>query len=310
MSQGPAPVANGRDLRGGADPPALPDARATAGSLTPEGRPKVVATDLDGTLLRSDGALSARTEQVLRHAVGVGMRVIFVTARPPRWVDHFADLVGTDGIILCANGAFVYDVRARRVVEEHTIAEAVLLPILRDLREALPGIAFGMERLDGLVLEPEFHSDFVPPDTPRGRAEDLVDRLPGKLLARCPGVAPEEFHARVEAVLGDRLRVSFSGAIGLAEIGAPEVTKAAALGRWTSDHGYDAAQVWAFGDMPNDLPMLRWAGAGIAVANAHPLVLAEADLLCPSNDDDGVAQVVGVLTRAPTSLRGRGPAPS
>lgn len=309
MTSGPGPVVRGEFFGGAQGPHEPPDALVTVGRLPPGGAPKVVATDLDGTLLRSDGALSARTERVLRHAVGVGMRVIFVTARPPRWVDHFADLVGTDGIILCANGAFVYDVRARRVVEEHTIPEAVLRLILHDLRAALPGITFGMERVDGLVLEPEFASEFVPAQTPRGRAEDLVDRLPGKLLARCPGVPPEEFHARVEAVLGDRLRVSFSGAIGLAEIGAPEVTKAAALGRWTSEHGYDAAQVWAFGDMPNDLPMLRWAGAGVAVANAHPMVLAEADLVCPSNDEDGVAQVVGLLTRAPVSLRKRRPVP-
>lgn len=308
MNEGPAPVAKGSDLGGGSVPSALRDARATARRLDADVRPRVVATDLDGTLLRSDGALSARTEQVLRHAVGVGMMVIFVTARPPRWVNHFADLVGTDGIILCANGAFVYDVRSRQVVQEHTIDADVLLPILRELRAALPGVVFGMERIDGLVLEPEFQSEFVPPGTRRGRAEDLLDRLPGKVLARCPGLPPEEFHDRVEAVLGDRLRVSFSGAIGLAEIGARQVTKAAALARWTSGHGYDAAQVWAFGDMPNDLPMLRWAGAGVAVANAHRLVLAEADLVCPSNDDDGVAQVVGALTRAPVSLREPPPA--
>ena len=95
--------------------------------------------------------------------------------------------------------------------------------------------------------------------------------------------------------------------MGLAEIGAPDVTKAAALDRWTVEHGYTAAQVWAFGDMPNDLPMLRWAGAGVAVANAHRRVIDEADLVCPSNDEDGVAQVVGLLTRAPLSLRNRGP---
>lgn len=307
MSNGPAPVAKGSDLGTGAPVARPPDARATARVLDPQVRPKVIATDLDGTLLRSDGALSARTEHVLRHAAGVGMRVIFVTARPPRWVDHFAHLVGTDGIILCANGAFVYDVRAGQIVEEHTIPEDVLLPVLEELRDALPGVTFGMERVDGLVLEPEFASEYAPPGTRRGRAEDMLDRMPGKLLARCPDVAPEVFHDRVEAVLGDRLRVSFSGAIGLAEIGAPEVTKAAALARWTTGRGYHAAHVWAFGDMPNDLPMLRWAGAGVAVANAHRQVLAEADFMCPSNDEDGVAQVVGVLTRAPVVLRRRDP---
>ncbi|MBK7723127.1 MAG: HAD family phosphatase [Austwickia sp.] len=307
MSDGPAPVAKGSDLPGTPARATPPDARARARELPPGGAPTVVATDLDGTLLRSDGALSARTEQVLRHACGVGMRVIFVTARPPRWVDHFADVAGTDGIILCANGAFVYDVRSRQVVEEHTMAEEVVRPILAELRRELPGIVFGMERVDGLVLEPGFEAQYAPAGTRRGRAEDLFDRLPGKLLARCSRMPAEEFHRRIEEVLGDRLRHSFSGAVGLAEIGAPDVTKAAALDRWTVEHGYTAAQVWAFGDMPNDLPMLRWAGAGVAVANAHRRVIDEADLVCPSNDEDGVAQVVGLLTRAPLSLRNRGP---
>ena len=130
--------------------------------------------------------------------------------------------------------------------------------------------------MDGLVLEPGFEAQYAPAGTRRGRAEDLFDRLPGKLLARCSRMPAEEFHRRIEEVLGDRLRHSFSGAVGLAEIGAPDVTKAAALDRWTVEHGYTAAQVWAFGDMPNDLPMLRWAGAGVAVANAHRRVIDEA----------------------------------
>lgn len=285
---GPLPGSGGRiDSR---------DALTVARRLRGESLPKVVATDLDGTLLRTDGALSRWTEQVLRGASQAGVQVVFVTARPPRWVDHFADLVGEDGIILCANGAFVYDVRSRRVVEEHTIPENVLRELVADLRTELPGVVFGMERVDGLALEPEYISDYVlPPDAPKRRAEDLFDLLPGKLLARCPGMDPTEFHDRVEAVVGQRCVLSYSGAVGLAEIGAAEVTKAAALTRWTGGHGFAATQVWAFGDMPNDLPMLGWAGMGVAVSNAHPVVLEAADLICPSNDEDGVAQVIGVI---------------
>jgi hydroxymethylpyrimidine pyrophosphatase-like HAD family hydrolase len=96
----------------------------------------------------------------------------------------------------------------------------------------------------------------------------------------------------VTEVVADRAVVSYSGAPGLAEISALGVTKAAALGVWCAARGIDSADVFAFGDMPNDLPMLTWAGRSFAVANAHPDVLEIVDEVCASNDDDGVAQVL------------------
>jgi hypothetical protein len=95
--------------------------------------------------------------------------------------------------------------------------------------------------------------------------------------------------------VGDRAVVSFSGATGLAEISAAGVTKAAALGDWCAAQGIDRVEVLAFGDMPNDLPMLTWAGRSYGVANAHPDVLAMVDEVCASNDDDGVALVLEAL---------------
>ena len=96
----------------------------------------------------------------------------------------------------------------------------------------------------------------------------------GKLLVTCPTMDGEEFLARVREVVGTRGIVAFSGVDGLAEVSAPGVTKAAALARWCDELGIAAVEVWAFGDMPNDLPMLTWAGVSFAVANAHPDVLA------------------------------------
>lgn len=259
--------------------------------------PRVVATDVDGTLVRDDSTVSRRTSRALEAATAAGLRVVLVTARPPRWVDHLAPMVGSDGIVLCGNGAFVYDVRTRHVVEEHTMPAELVLELVADLRAHLPGVVFGFERVTGLALEPGYSSDYpLPPDAPRGRPEELMDLLPGKMLARCPGVPDDEFQSVVTGIVGERARVSYSGAVGLAEIGAPGVTKAAALARWIIGHGVVSEEVWAFGDMPNDLPMIQWAGVGVAVANAHLEVLAKADLVCPSNQDDGVAQVVEELT--------------
>ena len=70
------------------------------------------------------------------------------------------------------------------------------------------------------------------------------------------------------------------------------MTKASTLALLCADLGVDAADVIAFGDMPNDLPMLAWAGTSYAMANAHPTVRAAADHVAPGHDEDGVAQVL------------------
>jgi Cof subfamily protein (haloacid dehalogenase superfamily) len=263
------------------------------GAVRRAGPLRLVATDLDGTLLRSDGVCTDRTRAALAAVEGAGIQVVFVTARPPRWMHELADLVGEHGIALCANGAFVYDVRSRHVLDEHCMAAAVVKTIADDLRKALPGMVFAVESRMGFGRERGFFDDYTTPaDVAATTLEELLDPLPGKVLARCDGAPAEQFHELVERVVGDRGVVSYSGASGLAEISAVGVTKAAALGHWCAVHGIDPAQVCAFGDMPNDLPMLIWAGRSFGVANAHPDVLAMVDEVCASNDDDGVARVL------------------
>jgi hydroxymethylpyrimidine pyrophosphatase-like HAD family hydrolase len=127
--------------------------------------------------------------------------------------------------------------------------------------------------------------------------EDLVAarKTARQTVPRVSTAAQEAFMGAVGDVVGHRAELAYSGGGGLAELLAPGVSKASALARWCAHQGIDAADVWAFGDMPNDLPMLRWAGRGHAVANAHPEVLATADAVVASNDDDGVARVLESL---------------
>jgi len=256
-------------------------------------RPQLVATDLDGTLLRTDGTVSDRTVAVLRTVERSGVQIVIVTARPPHWMHQLLDVIGEHGLAICANGAFVYDVVGRQVLREHTLGRAAVAEIAADLRQALPGIAFAVERRDGPGREPSFVERHpVPPGSPVAALEELIDPLPGKLLARHENLDPEEFVAAVTQVIGDRAVVAHSGAGGLAEISAVGVTKAAALTDWCAEHEVDPNDVWAFGDMPNDVPMLAWAGRSYAVANAHPDAVAAATHRCGSNDDDGVARVL------------------
>jgi hydroxymethylpyrimidine pyrophosphatase-like HAD family hydrolase len=256
-------------------------------------RPRLIATDLDGTLLRSDGTGSERTAEALRAVQSEGIRTVLVTARPPRWLDSLADLVGEGGVAICGNGAFVYDVPNRKVLSHRGIRPEAVAEIVADLRRELPAVTFAAERATGFALEDAYESQHpVPVDAVRGPIPTADGGVVGKLLGRHPWMSEAEFLDRVVEVVGERGIVAYSGAGGLAEISAPGVTKAAGLESWCAELGLRAADVWVFGDMPNDLPMIAWAGTSFAVANAHPDVLAAADHVCPSNDEDGVAQIL------------------
>jgi Cof subfamily protein (haloacid dehalogenase superfamily) len=254
--------------------------------------PRLIATDLDGTLLRSDGTLSPRTGAVLAATEEAGIEVVFVTARPPRWLDELAAAVGGHGVAICGNGAFVYDVAARRVMSSNGFEHAVLQAIVADLRRAVPDVTFAAERGSGLWFEALFPHDpghDVPHDAIQAPIDRLDDEAVGKLLPKSATLQDEDFLRKASDVVGDRAHVTYSGAGGLAEINAAGVTKAVALEQWSAGRGIGGDDVWAFGDMPNDVPMIRWAGVGWAVANAQEEVRAVADRICPSNDDDGVA---------------------
>ncbi|WP_374969995.1 HAD-IIB family hydrolase [Terrabacter sp. BE26] len=272
--------------------------RAVAGGP----RPRLVASDLDGTLLRSDGSISPRTVAAWTAVWDAGIETVLVTARPPRWLHDLERVVGPRGTAICGNGAFVYEVATRRIVETYCFEPDAIDELVGDLRRAVPSVSFAAERATG----PFVSDDYPDPHRDRG-AEHGAERARrgswrevgaepvGKLLALAPDLPTEEFLATVEEVLGDRGHLHFSGAPGLAEINAPGVTKAAGLERWAARLGVAAADVWAFGDMPNDLPMLSWAGVGWAVASGHDEVRRAADRECPANDEDGVAQVLEAL---------------
>ncbi|MCD9198469.1 HAD family hydrolase [Aeromicrobium wangtongii] len=259
-------------------------------------RPRVVATDLDGTLLRSDGSLSPRTRAAIAAAEAAGVPTLFVTARPPRWLDELADAVGGHGVAICGNGSFVYDVAAREVVASRGHDDTMMAALVADLRRAVPGIVFAVERADGMGAERHFLYDHERADAHAvGTFEQITTGPVGKLLARLPGAEPQAFLAQVAELVAGRVELGYSGAVGLAEMTAPGVTKASGLATWCAEHAIAAAEVWACGDMPNDLPMLAWAGRSFAVGNAHPDVLTAASDVIGSNDDDAVAQLLESL---------------
>jgi len=258
--------------------------------------PRLVASDLDGTLLRPDGTLAPRTAAALVRAADLGIDVVFVTARPPRWLADLAPHVAGHGVAICANGAAVVDVATGSVLSEHGMPRALVGQVARQVREAWGAehVHLAVESAEGFAAEAGYRSEHpVPPGSAvADRIEDVLTASTFKLLVRTTRPWGTSFSLDLADVLGDVALVSDSGAAGLGEISGPGVTKAATLARWAADRGVAADDVWALGDAPNDLPMLAWAGRSFAVANAFPEVLAAATDRCASNAEDGAADVL------------------
>lgn len=257
---------------------------------------KLVATDLDGTLLHTDGTVTARTRDVLTAVEAQGVIVVFVTGRPIRWMADLWEHVGGHGLAVLSNGGIVYDVHARTVQKARTIPVDTVLRVVDLVRGAVPGTSFALEKLDGFAKEPGFMPRVQPPDDlVIGPTSEIVDGTAVKLLARHEDLDPEDFWAKVDAEVGHLVTTTWSSVGALVEISAAGVTKASTLKLLCDERGIDAAEVVAFGDMPNDLPMLEWAGTSYAMANAHPMVRELADFCAPSNEDDGVATALADL---------------
>jgi HAD superfamily hydrolase (TIGR01484 family) len=253
--------------------------------------PELVATDLDGTIVRSDGTISARTVAAFARVEQAGKRFVLVTGRPPRVMTKIAEAFGNRGVAICSNGALTYDMRTGLVTAGPLIVPAKLTAAARALRAAIPGIGIGVEYPDGWAVDNVFHSvGFdLNAEIPRPGEVALFGRPAAKLLARHMAYTADELLALASPVVDGLVAVTHSNGTGLIEAVAAGVSKATAVAKLASRHGIGPESVVAFGDMPNDLPLLSWAGTSCAVANAHPDVLATATYVIGSNDDDGVA---------------------
>jgi Cof subfamily protein (haloacid dehalogenase superfamily) len=255
---------------------------------------RLVASDIDGTLVRSDGSLSPRTTGVLARLHERGVPVILVTGRPVRWLRPLYDQMVEPLPAICANGAVIYDPVNDKILRAASLSVELLLDVTAKLREAVPDVTLAVEVEDGRSFWYEenwpLHWDTEHEAVRVLTApEDLTSVPAVKLLARSANHDPDEFVELVSQMLGSVVEATHSSTSALVEISAAGVTKAAGLAWVCERDGVDAAEVVAFGDMPNDLPLLTWAGRSVAMGNAHPAVKVVADEVALSNDDDGVA---------------------
>ncbi|MGH3210334.1 MAG: HAD family hydrolase [Trebonia sp.] len=251
-----------------------------------------MATDLDGTIIRSDGTISPRTVAAFARVESAGARFVLVTGRPPRMMRPIAQAFGHRGTAICANGALTYDLRTETVEALHLIPPAALAAAATALRRAVPGIGIAVEYPDGHAADQGYQAlnwD-VNSSMPRLPDDELFARPASKLLGRHFGYTCDDLLALALPALDGLVSVTHSNSKGLVEAAALGVSKATVVAEVAAAHGIGRDAVIAFGDMPNDLPLLAWAGTSCAVANAHPEVLAAADHVIGSNNEDGVAE--------------------
>ena len=199
---------------------------------------------------------------------------------------------------MCVNGALVVDLATGAPVAAELLDADDATAAVAAMRALIPDVAFAVEAVDWCGHEPHYRSQWPPPaGSPVAPIESLIERGVLKLLGRHDDIHVDRLTEMADA-LGPAACVTCSTDAGLVEISAAGVTKASALDHVVARLGRNADEVVAVGDMPNDLPMLRWARVSAAVANAHPALLAEVDHVLPSNDDDGVALLLERLLAA------------
>ncbi len=270
---------------------------------------RLIATDLDGTLLDPSGRIAEAEAEAVRAASEAGIVVVVATGRPLRWLDVLAPIADADPLVVASNGAVVYDLHADTVVRSHTLDVPLIGALAHDLRGALPGLLFALE--EGRRFSTEDAWAYHLPDASRSLAqEESVTRRGAwacvlaeagdvvKFLALHPDADPDDLLAAATDVLGGRAEVTHSVTAGrraLLEMSAPGISKAATIAELAAERGITPAQVAAFGDMPNDLAMLEYAGMPFVMANGHPALL-ERFAVIGSNAEGGVgAQIRRLL---------------
>ena len=264
-------------------------------------RPKLVATDLDGTLLNAAGEVSPRTRAALEACWDAGIPVVGVTGRGPRLLDSVRAALDARGIAVLAQGGFVVDLERDEVLRTVGLprgqAQAVIEAIegvAGDLIVAVEEAAEQAEVHGPLRVQHGFDWPYPEPAHLLPRHEVLPAGAVLKVFLRSSTLGQDELLARARSVVDPAAAEVTHAGLGFIEVLPPGITKATGLAIALERYGVDFGDVLVFGDMPNDLPMIaavaEAGGRTVAVANAHPEVRAATMALTSGHDVDGVAR--------------------
>ncbi len=263
--------------------------------------PALIASDVDGTLLDEDEQVTERTRAAVQAAVASGVQFVLATGRPPRWIPPIVDALGFAPMAVCANGAVIYDAAADRIISAQTLSVDILAELAEIATRVIPGAGLAVERVGRsahdsatpqFVSSPGYEHAWLNPDNTEVSIEDLLSAPAVKLLIRKSGSDSADMAAVMAKHVGVEGDITYSTNNGLIEIMPLGISKATGVEEVARGFEIDADDVVAFGDMPNDVPMLLWAGHGVAMGNAHPEAIAAANEVTATNADNGVARVL------------------
>ena len=263
--------------------------------------PVLIACDVDGTLFDENETITPRTRDAVGAAVAAGAQFVVATGRPPRWIRPVVEALGFAPIAVCANGAVLYDPANDRVVSARTLAVDTLAELAELAARVIPGAGLAVERIGErahdtatpqFISSPGYEHAWLNPDNTEVSIADLLSAPAIKLLIRKTGARSTDMAAELAKHVGLEGDITYSTNNGLVEIVPLGISKASGVEEIAKPQGITSDEVVAFGDMPNDIPMLLWAGHGVAMGNAHPDVLAAADEVTAPNTDDGVGRVL------------------
>lgn len=270
-------------------------------------RVRLLATDLDGTLLTSAKTVSPRTAAALDAAHAAGLHVVPISGRQPYAIRALLAEHAWLGPVVASNGSIGADVRTGEVYFEELLDADAQRALADRLAEEIPGVLFVSVREAGDGFYPQRGypatvtsvgpHDRDPAEMTEYELADVLSTPSLKLVVRHPTRPAEELYEVIRDIDLAGAHVTISGAPFL-EAAREGVTKATGLAALCVRLGVSADEVVAFGDHHNDVELLRWAGCGVAMGNALPEVQAEADEVTASNDDDGLAMVVERLLAA------------
>ncbi|MEY4497585.1 MAG: hypothetical protein RLZZ364_890 [Actinomycetota bacterium] len=268
-------------------------------------RPKLIATDLDGTIVTHDGLISERTISAFKRARDLGVEIFFVTGRPPRWMPEIREAFGF-GNAICGNGAMLYDLMGDKVLEEWLIEVPDQLETVNRLRKSIPEVSFAVESHNYFHREKAYipRWDVGLDNIGVHTIEEIIKAPALKMLARCStqNLSSDEMLEIATRELVDLVTVTHSNPHdSLLEISALGVSKGATLARMAGRLGIEAADCVSFGDNPNDFSMLAWAGRSYAMSSGHPDGAKYAKSIAGPCEEDGVAIAIEALLDLPAA---------
>ena len=266
-------------------------------------RPKLIGTDLDGTIVAHYGFISERTKIAFTAAQEAGIHIYFVTGRPIRWMSEIKENFNF-GTGICANGAMLYDFINQKILEQWLFSVENQLETVKRLREVIPLVNFAVEIDEQFHREKDYLArwDIGIDNVGVNKIEEVINKPALKMLARCGDASmssDEMMSAATKALVGIATVTHSNSTDSLLEISADGVSKGETLSKIAARHGLTAEDCVTFGDNPNDFSMLSWAGRSWAMADGHPDLMKYAKFQTDAHQEDGVAKVIERLLELP-----------